>query len=46
MDIDGKRVISETFEVAGRFFHGLAHVRLRSGRFAYIDKRGKYIFEY
>lgn len=53
INTEGKRVIPESFALASRFFHGLAHVRLidgtasrGEGNFAYIDKTGKHVFNY
>ena len=53
LDLQGRRAIPETFVLASRFFHGLAHVKVgpRSspyggGTFAYIDKSRKRIFTY
>ncbi|QOY85696.1 WG repeat-containing protein [Paludibaculum fermentans] len=53
VDTTGKQAIPETFLLASRFFHGLAHVKLtstskfgRSGTYAYIDKTGKRVYEY
>jgi len=50
----GKQAIPERFALASRYFHGLAHVKLRGkssspyggGSFAYIDRTGKRIFAY
>lgn len=53
VDTTGKQAIPETFPLASRFFHGLAHVKLtsspkhaRRGTYAYIDKTGKRVYEY
>lgn len=48
VDKNGRQVIREAFELADRFFHGLAHVKLRGYKdeFAYIDHTGRHVFTY
>ena len=48
IDKTGKQVINRQFDYHVDFRHGLAGVRmggLRSGRMAYIDKKGNYIWQ-
>jgi hypothetical protein len=47
----GKQAIPERYLLASRFFHGVAHVKLKGGKygggeFAYIDRTGKRVFTY
>lgn len=51
VDKSGRQAIPETFVLADRFFHGLAHVKItgglgEEGEFAYIDRTGKRVFTY
>lgn len=53
IDTRGEQPIKETFVLASRFFHGLAHVKVggdqspsAGGTFAYIDTTGKRVFTY
>jgi hypothetical protein len=52
INTDGEQVIAERFAMGTRFFHGLAHVKIRNASspdaaaFAYIDKTGKRVLAY
>jgi hypothetical protein len=54
IDHEGRNPFSKTFEAAGSFFKGLAHVktapgkpdRASNGTFAYINRSGKAVFTY
>ncbi len=46
IDRSGRRAVPGTYVNAGRFFHGLANVRFRDGRLAYIDRKGRVVYQW
>jgi hypothetical protein len=46
IDKQGRDAFPSNFEEATPFRHGLAHVRLKDGRYAYINTSGKIVFTY
>jgi hypothetical protein len=46
IDRTGRHAVPGTYASAGRFFHGLANVSFRDGRMAYIDQKGRPVYQW